>query len=55
MWHGDIVSTKDKVGVAVVNYKMPRVHKKDEVIENCKKLGDMIVGRNKRWKGRGLV
>jgi len=49
MPHGDISSSKTTVGVAVVNYRVPVIGSKKEVLDNCRR----ITGFMERCK-RGL-
>lgn len=55
MRHGDITSSDDTVGTAVVNYEVPIIKTEDQLIENCERIVDTMRGLKKGYPGLDLA
>eukprot|EP00897_Mesotaenium_endlicherianum_P004289 jgi/Mesen1/3889/ME000208S02899 len=55
MPNGGITSSADTVGVAVVNYKVPVVESKEEILANCERIAEKVAGAKRGYPGLDLI
>jgi amidase len=52
---GSISSSRDAVGVAVVNYRVPVCESRQDVLQNCARIAKMIEGAKRGYPGLDLI
>lgn len=52
---GSISSSSDTVGVAVVNYRVPVLESREEILQNCRRIAEFVKGSKMGYPGLDLI